>query len=96
MLAKLNTQADGTSVTLPAPIKVFGLETRRVFVFRDGFEQTYRSYFDGLSSQQLIKAASLTFSKARKAYGRTTKLGVLSMDTDAGAVTLTCVVDVGG
>jgi len=82
-----------TPVQLAQPLKVFGLGTQKIAVSRDGGEQVYRSYLPGVSLQQAVKAASLKLGKDRKTYGRLTKLGVLTVDTENGETTLTCTVD---
>lgn len=83
-------------VTLPEPLKVYGLSTTKIAVARDGGEQTYRSFLPGVNSQQVIKAASLKLGKDGKRYGRATKLGVLTLGTENGETTLTCTVDTEG
>lgn len=83
-------------VALPAPLKVFGLTTQKIAVSRDGGEQYYRAYFAGVSQQELVKAARLKLGKDGKQYGRVTKLGVLTADTQDGASTLTCTIDTEG
>lgn len=91
-----NPDQDITQVNLPQPLTVYGLSSRKIVVFRDGFEHTYRSYLPGISLQQVIKASSLKLGKDGKTYGRVTKLGVLSADIENGETTLTCTVDVEG
>lgn len=83
-------------VALPAPLKVFGLTTQKIAVSRDSGEQYYRAYFAGVSQQELVKAARLKLGKDGKQYGRVTKLGVLTADTQDGASTLTCTIDTEG
>lgn len=83
-------------ITLPEPLKVYGLSTAKIAVSRDGFEHTYRSLVSGVSVQQVIKAASLKLGKDGKNYGRTTKIGVLTVGTENGETALTCTVDAEG
>lgn len=83
-------------VTLPEPLKIYGLSTSKIAVSRDGFEHTYRSVLSGVSVQQVIKAASLKLGKDGKSYGRATKIGVLTVGTENGETALTCTVDVEG
>lgn len=82
-----------TPVALPKPVTVFGLTVRTVAVSRDGGEHTYRSHLGESTPLQLIKAAGLKRSKDGRSYTRTTKLGVLSMDTVNKEVVLDCTVD---
>ncbi|QDQ27053.1 hypothetical protein FNU76_12155 [Chitinimonas arctica] len=84
---------DGSPFTLPAPIKLFGYETRRVALFRDGFEHRYRGYFSNVTLAKLKKAASLQMGKDKQTYGRNTKLGVLSASSGADGQVLNCTVD---
>ncbi len=81
-----------TPVTLAEPVKVYGLNARKVAISRDGGEQTYRSYLAGVSIQQLAKSAALRLGKDGKTYGRLTKVGVLSAGMEGGEATLTCTV----
>lgn len=83
-------------IALPEPLKVFGLDTSKIAISRDGGEQTYRSFLPGVNSQQVVKAASLKLGKDGKSYGRATKLGVLTLGTENGETTLTCTVDAEG
>lgn len=85
-----------TPVTLAEPLKVYGLSIRKVAVSRDGFEHTYRSYVEGGSIPQLVKAASLKLGKDGKNYGRLTKVGVLTAEMEGGEAMLTCTVDTEG
>ena len=85
-----------TPVTLGDPVKVYGLSVHKVAISRDGGEQIYRSYLDGVSIQQLVKSASLKLGKDGKTYGRLTKVGVLSAGTEGGEATLTCTVNTEG
>ena len=83
-------------IALPTPLKVYGLNISKIAISRDGGEQTYRSFLPGVNSQQVVKAASLKLGKDGKSYGRTTKLGVLTLGTENGETTLTCTVDTEG
>ncbi|MEW9898381.1 hypothetical protein ABWL39_07095 [Chitinivorax sp. PXF-14] len=83
-------------IALPEPLKVYGLNTTKIAISRDGGEQTYRSFLPGVNSQQVVKAASLKLGKDGKSYGRATKLGVLTLGTENGETTLTCTVDTEG
>ena len=83
-------------IALPAPLKVYGLNTSKIAISRDGGEQTYRSFLPGVNSQQVVKAASLKLGKDGKRYGRATKLGVLTLGAENGETTLTCTVDTEG
>ncbi len=85
-----------TPVTLAEPVKVYGFSVRKVAVSRDGGEQTYRSYFAGVTVQQLAKSASLKLGKDGKTYGRLTKVGVLSAGMEGDEATLTCTVNTEG
>lgn len=85
-----------TPITLPEPIKIFGLSARKIAVSRGGGEQIYRSYLAGASLPQLIKSASLKLGKDGRTYGRVTKVGVLSADMEGGETTLSCTVDTEG
>lgn len=87
---------DGETVVLPQALKVYGLTTTKVAVFRDSGEHTYRSYFPGVSMKQLVKAASLKLGKDGLQYGRSGKGGVLTAATEGGETTLTCTVDTEG
>lgn len=83
-------------IALAEPLKVYGLNTSKIAISRGGGEQTYRSFLPGLNSQQVVKAASLKLGKDGKSYGRATKLGVLTLGTENGEITLTCTVDTEG
>ncbi|BDT57230.1 hypothetical protein MasN3_07240 [Massilia varians] len=83
-------------IALPEPLKVYGLNTSKIAISRDGGEQTYRSFLPGVNSQQVVKAASLKLGKDGKSYGRATKLGVLILGNENGETTLTCTVDTEG
>ncbi len=85
-----------TPVTLGDPVKVYGLSVHKVAISRDGGEQIYRSYLDGVSIQQLVKSASLKLGKDGKTYGRLTKVGVLSAGMEGSETTLTCTVSTEG
>lgn len=85
-----------TPVTLPEPLSVHGLTVRKVAVSRDGGEQVYRSFLAGVNLQQVVKAAALKLGKDGKSYGRVTKIGVLSADTEGSDITLTCTVNTEG
>lgn len=85
-----------TPVTLAEPVKVYGFNTRKIAVARDGGEQIYRSFLPGISVQQTVKSASLKLGKDGRTYGRVTKLGVLEAGTDNGETTLTCTVNTEG
>lgn len=85
-----------TPVTLPEPLSVHGLTVRKVAVSRDGGEQVYRSFLAGVNLQQVVKAAALKLGKDGKSYGRVTKIGVLSTDTEGSDITLTCTVNTEG
>lgn len=85
-----------TPVTLSEPVKVYGFSVRKVAVSRDGGEQTYRSYLTGVSTQQLVKSASLKLGKDGKTYGRLAKAGVLSAGMEGSETTLTCTVSTEG
>ena len=80
-------------VALPVALKVFGLATQRIAVFRDGGEQLYRSFLPGVSIAQAVKAAQLKLGKDGQQYGRVTKMGVLTTGTEEGVTTLTCTFD---
>lgn len=86
----------GDPIALPEPLKVYGLSTSKIDISRDGGEQTYRSFLPGLTSQQVVRAASLKLGKDGRSYGRATKLGVLTLGTENGETTLTCTVDTEG
>lgn len=83
-------------IALPEPLTVYGLNTSKIAISRDGGEQTYRSFLPGVNSQQVVKAASLKLGKDGKSYGRATKLGVLTLGTENGETTLTCTIDTEG
>lgn len=88
-----NVSQGVTPVALPVTLKVYGLATQRVGVFRDGGEQLYRSYLPGVSLAQAVKAAKLKLGKDGQEYGRVTKMGVLTAGTEDGVTTLTCTFD---
>jgi len=83
-------------IKLPEPVKVFGLNARKIAVSRGGWLHTYRSFLPGITQQQVVKAASLKRGKDGTSYGRVTKLGVLEVGVEDGETTLTCTVDVEG
>lgn len=85
-----------TPFQLTSPVTVFGMQSSKVGVSRNGFENTYSTYLDSVSLNQLVKAASLKLGKDGKSFGRTTKLGVLSATQQANGLVLTCTVDVEG
>jgi hypothetical protein len=79
-------------VALPWSLKVYGFNTQTAAFALDGGEQTYKSFFPGVTSAQLIKAAGLSLGKDKKSFGRATKGGVLTVDTEAGMGVLRCTV----
>lgn len=83
-------------LTLAEPVKVHGFNVRKVAVSRDSGEQAYRSYFAGVTVQQLVKSASLKLGKDGKTYGRVTKVGVLSAGMEGSEATLTCTANTEG
>lgn len=85
-----------TPIELAEPVQVFGFSVHKIAIARDGGEQTYRSFFPGVSLQHVVKSASLKLGKDGKAYGRLTKLGVLTAGMEDGEVTLTCTVNAEG
>ena len=91
--AAWNSSQGVQPVALPVTLKVYGLATQRVAVFRDGGEQLYRSYLPGVSIAQAVKAAQLKLGKDGQEYGRVTKMGVLTAGTEDGVTTLTCTFD---
>ncbi|WP_293502358.1 hypothetical protein [Roseateles sp.] len=83
-------------VQLGTAVKVFGFSVSKVAVSRDGGEQVYRSFFKGVTSAQLVKAASLKLGKDGRAWGRVTPLGVLATGVEDGETALTCTVETEG
>lgn len=83
-------------VQLGAAVKVFSFSVSKVAVSRDAGEQVYRSYFKGVTSAQLVKAAGLKLGKDGRAWGRVTPLGVLATSTEDGETALTCTVETEG
>lgn len=82
-----------TPVTLPGPVQVYGFEARKVAISRDGFEHIYRSFLEGVDLQRVVKAASLKIGKDGKTFGRVTRIGVLTAETQGAVTTLTCTVE---
>lgn len=64
--------------TLKGAITVFGLPVRKIKIFRDSGEDSYRAYTSGVSSQQMAKAAGLTSKQG--GYSKMTNVGRLSIE----------------
>lgn len=84
--------AAATPVLLPKDVSVFGLKVRAATVSRAEGTDVYRSHLGDATPLQVIKAARLKRGKDGVSYSRPGALGVLSLDSDKGEVTLTCTV----
>lgn len=82
---------DATLTTLASAVRIYGISTAEVSVFREGGTDLYTSYFPLEAAPLLARHAGLV-AQSDGSYTGTTPLGDLALEVDAGKARLRCTV----